>query len=60
LKDKGIFVKFIRLDNAGENASVERDCKEKCLGINFEFSDLRIPQRNGKVERKFQTLYGRA
>jgi hypothetical protein len=27
--------------------------------IKFEFSGPRTPQRNGKVERKFQTLYGR-
>ena len=27
--------------------------------IKFEFSGPRTPQRNGKVERKFQTFYGR-
>jgi hypothetical protein len=29
------------------------------LNIKFEFSGPRTPQRNGKVERKFQTFYGR-
>jgi hypothetical protein len=27
--------------------------------VKFKLSGPRIPQRNGKVERKFQTLYGR-
>jgi hypothetical protein len=35
LKEEGRFVKFIRLDDAGENASIEWACKEKCLGIKF-------------------------
>jgi hypothetical protein len=29
------------------------------LALSFEFLGPRTPQRNGKVERKFQTLYGR-
>ena len=29
------------------------------MNIIFEFSGPRTPQRNGKVERKFQTFYGR-
>jgi hypothetical protein len=59
LKDKRRFIKFIRLDDAAENASNERARKEKCLGIKFEVSSPRISQRNRKVKRKFQTLYGR-
>jgi phosphorylcholine metabolism protein LicD len=43
LKDKGIFVKFTRLDDATENTSIESACKEKCLGIKFEFSGPRTP-----------------
>jgi hypothetical protein len=31
----------------------------KSFGVKFEFSGPRTPQRNGKFERKFQTLYGR-
>jgi hypothetical protein len=52
-------VRFIRCDNAGENMKMKNDPEIKSLGINFEFSCPRTPQRNGKVERKFQTLYGR-
>jgi hypothetical protein len=29
------------------------------FGAKFEFSGPRTPQRNGKVERKFQIFYGR-
>jgi hypothetical protein len=53
LKDIVRFVKYARLDDAGENASIERACKEKRLSIEFEFSGPRKPQRNGKVQRNF-------
>jgi hypothetical protein len=33
--------------------------RSKGFGIKFEFSGPRTPQRNGKVERKFQTFFGR-
>jgi hypothetical protein len=59
LKYKGRFSKYVRLDDTGENASIERAFKGKCLCIKFEFSGPTTPQSNGKVERKFQTLYGR-
>ena len=59
LKDQGIKVKILRCDDAGENKALEDECKSKGLGITFEYSGPRTPQRNGKVERKFQTLYGR-
>jgi ubiquinone/menaquinone biosynthesis C-methylase UbiE len=59
LKDKGKFVNFTRLDDAGENTSIERAYKEKYSGIKFEFSDPRALHRNGKDERKFQILYER-
>jgi transposase InsO family protein len=39
--------------------TVKNDPVIKSFGIKFEFSGPRTPQRNGKVERKFQTLYGR-
>jgi hypothetical protein len=38
---------------------IESTCKEKCLGIKFEFSGPRTPQRIWKVNRNFQALYGR-
>ena len=59
LRDLKKNVKFLRLDDAGENFALEKACKQQQLGVTFEFSGPRTPQRNGKVERKFQTLYGK-
>jgi hypothetical protein len=52
-------IEFLRLDDAGETFAVEKACKQQHLGLKLEFSGPRTPQRNGKVEGKFQTLYGR-
>jgi hypothetical protein len=52
-------LKFIRCDDAGENVSMKSDHDIKSFGVKFEFSGPRTPQRNGKVERKFQTFFGR-
>jgi hypothetical protein len=52
-------VRFIRCDNAGENMTMKNDPEIISFGIKFEFSGPRTPERNRKVERKFQTLYGR-
>jgi hypothetical protein len=52
-------VKLIRCDDAGENMTMKNDPEIKSFGIKFEFSGPRTPQRNGKVERNFQILYGR-
>jgi hypothetical protein len=52
-------VRFIRCDDAGENMTMKNDPEIKSFGVKFEFSGPRTPQRNGKVERKFQTLYGK-
>jgi hypothetical protein len=52
----GINVKFIR---SGENKAFQHECVCKGLNFKFEFSGPSTPQRNGKVERKFQTSYGR-
>jgi len=59
LKIAGINVKFIQCDDAGENMPMKNDQDIKSFGVKFEFSGPRTPQRNGKVERKFQTFYGR-
>jgi hypothetical protein len=59
LKIANWIVKFIRCDNAGENMTIKNDPEIKSYSIKFEFSGPRTPQRNVKVERKFQTLYGR-
>jgi hypothetical protein len=39
--------------------TMKNDPEIKSFGIKFEISGPRTPQRNGKVDRKFQTLYGR-
>jgi transposase InsO family protein len=52
-------VRFIRCDNAGENMTMKNDPDIKSFGIKFEFLGPRTPQRNRKIERKFQTLYTR-
>ena len=51
-------VSFVRCDDAGENKSLEQLCKQLSMGVQFEFSGPRTPQRNGRVEQKFQTLFG--
>ena len=55
----GIIVKIVRCDNAGENRSSRKTCKSEGHGIKFEYTAPGTPQQNGRVERKFQTLYGR-
>jgi hypothetical protein len=59
LKIVGINVRFIRCDDSGENKAFQKECKSKAFNIIFEFLGPRTPQRNGKVERKFQIFYGR-
>ena len=49
----------IRCDNAGENTALEKLCKQEGLGITFEYTAPGTPQQNGRLERKFATLYGR-
>jgi hypothetical protein len=52
-------VEFLRLDYVGENFALERGCKHQSLNAKFVYRGPRTLQRNGKVERKFQNLYGR-
>jgi hypothetical protein len=59
LKIASWIIKFIRCDNAGENMTMKNDPEIKSFVIKLEFSGPRTPQRNGKVERKLQTLHGR-
>jgi hypothetical protein len=59
LKIANLNIRFIRCDDASENMKMKNDPKIKSFGIKFEFSGPKTPQRKGKVERKFQTLYGR-
>ena len=61
LKTKyGIVVKNIRLDNSGENRSLQKECEKQNLGIIFEFTAPVTPQQNSVVERKIPTLMGRS
>jgi hypothetical protein len=59
LKIAGLDVKFIRYNDSGENKALFDECRSKGHNVKFEFSGPRTPQRNGKVERKFQTFFGR-
>jgi hypothetical protein len=59
LKIARINIRFICCDDSGENKPFQKECKSKALNIIFEFSGPKTPQHNGKVERKFQTFYGR-
>ena len=56
----GIDVKNIRLDNSGENRSLQKECEKQNLGIIFEFTVPGTPQQNSVVERKIPTLMGRS
>jgi hypothetical protein len=59
LKAKKIDVKFVRCDNAGENKALEHHSNHVGIHVSFEYSGLRPPQRNDKVERKYQRSNGR-
>jgi hypothetical protein len=59
LKNENIHVQVLRLDDAGEIHGLEKECRQQNLGIKFEYSGPRTPGRNGKVDRKFQTLFVR-
>ena len=56
---ENITVMTLRCDNAGENKTTDILCQDEKLGITFEYTAPDTPQHNGRVERKFATLYGR-
>ena len=56
----GIDIKYIRLDNSGENRILQNECDKQNCGIIFEFSAPGTPQQNSVVERKIPTLMGRS
>ena len=60
-KQHDVNVKFIRLDNAGENKTFREECKKNpdLAHIFFEFTAPGTPQQNGAIERSFATLYGK-
>ena len=56
----GIDIKYVRLDNSGENRSLQRKCAKQNLGILFAFTAPGTPQQISMVERKIPTLMGRS
>ena len=59
-KKHRIEIKRIRLDNSGENKSLQKECDNQNLGIIFEFTAPGTPQQNSVAERRIPTLMGRA
>ena len=59
-KRYGIEIKRIRLDNSGENKSLQNECNKENLGIIFELTAPGTPQQNSVAERSIPTLMGRA
>jgi hypothetical protein len=59
LKFSGLDVKFILCDDSRENKALFDECRSKGYNVKFEFFGPQTPQCNGKVERKFQTFFGR-
>ena len=59
-KKHRIEIKRIRLDNGGENKSLQKECDKQNLGIIFEFTAPGTPQQNSIAERRIPTLMGRA
>ena len=51
-----IEIKMIRLDNSGENRSLQKECDKANLGICFEFTAPGTPQQNSVAERRMPML----
>ena len=52
--------RFLWSDNTGEDKKIEELCIEKDThNKKFEYTTVGMPQQNGKVEKKFVTLYGK-
>jgi hypothetical protein len=58
ISKENIQVKLLKIDGTEGNYALEKECKQQHLKIKFEYSGPCTLQRNGKVERKFQKLYG--
>ena len=53
-------IKRIRIDNSGENKSLQKECDKQNLGITIEFTAPGTPQQNSIEERRIPKLMGRA
>ena len=53
-----IEIRRIWMDGAGENVLFKEEVERRSWGIQFEMTGPGTPQHNGKVERKFATLFG--
>ena len=51
-------IERIQCDIAGENKAFEQEIIKKKMNIIFEYTAMNTPQQNGRVERKFATMYG--
>jgi hypothetical protein len=61
MRDKNYHCKTLRLDNSGENKKLQHKLKTSGFGhIVYEYTSPRTPKQNGKVERGFATVLGRA
>ena len=49
----GIDIKYIRLDNSGENRSLQKECNKQNLGILFEFTAPGTPQQIQLLKEKY-------
>jgi hypothetical protein len=56
---ENIEVKSIRCDDSGENRFLQTLCQHENIKVEFEYTGPGTPQYNGKVERRFATLYGK-
>ena len=59
-KETKIIIQKVRCDNSGENWKLQKLLQQHFyLDTRFEYTAPYTPQQNGKIERKFATLYGK-
>ena len=58
-KNYGIEIKRIRLDNSGENKSLQKECNKENVWVIFEFTAPGTPQQNSVAERRIPMLMGK-
>jgi transposase InsO family protein len=59
-QQRDLTVKYLRCDNAPEHIKFPKALQQTTdLKIQFEYTAPHTPQQNGKIERKFATLYGK-